>query len=335
MKKKQMAAIYARVSSMSQKVDETIDSQIDTVKVFAQDNDFEVPSEWIFKDEGYSGSILDRPGLDSLRDLIREQCLEAVLVYSPDRLARRYVNQLILKEEFLKYGVSLVFIKGLNAKTPEEQLSEHFQGIFAEYERTQILDRTRRGKLYKAKQGDKRVLVKAPFGYVNDRADYYSIHPHNAKIVKKIFHLYVHDQYTIEKIKKYFFLEGISSPSGRLNWSNKTIRDILSNSAYIGTAYYGKTEKSAGRNERIARYSSGIGRVKQPRHSRCATPEETWVAISVPAIIEESDFQTAQALLERNRQLASRNTKNPSILQGLLVCGRCSRSFYKRTSNSR
>lgn len=84
------AAIYARVSSERQKEAQTIASQTAALVEYAQSEGYTVPSEWIFQDEGYSGSILVRPALERLRDLAAEGQIEAVLIYSPDRLSRKY-----------------------------------------------------------------------------------------------------------------------------------------------------------------------------------------------------------------------------------------------------
>jgi len=100
----QTAAIYARVSSAQQKEQNTIASQTAALREYAQANQYAVPPEWIFEDEGYSGSVLTRPGLERLRDLIAEGAIETVLVYGPDRLSRSYAYQVLLLEEFARHG---------------------------------------------------------------------------------------------------------------------------------------------------------------------------------------------------------------------------------------
>src|SRR4030095_11268887 len=85
-----MAAIYARVSSDKQKEENTIASQTAALVAFAREHGYDVPGEWIFEDEGFSGASLVRPGLERLRDLAAEGQIEAVLVYAPDRLSRKY-----------------------------------------------------------------------------------------------------------------------------------------------------------------------------------------------------------------------------------------------------
>src|SRR5213594_2990597 len=108
----QPAAIYARVSSDRQKENHTIASQTEALKEFAGTHSYTVPPEWVFQDEGYIGAILARPGLESLRDLAAEGQIRAVLVYSPDRLSRKYAYQILLMEELARHGVET---RSLNA----------------------------------------------------------------------------------------------------------------------------------------------------------------------------------------------------------------------------
>ena len=158
------AAIYARVSSDRQKENHTIASQTTALKEYAEENGYSVPLEWVFEDEGYSGANMLRPGLEALRDLAAEGQITAALVYSPDRLSRKYAYQVLLAEELSGCGVELIFLKSPAGATPEDQLLLQFQGMIAEYERAQIAERSRRGKRHKAQQGLVSVLSGAPYG---------------------------------------------------------------------------------------------------------------------------------------------------------------------------
>jgi site-specific DNA recombinase len=147
------AAIYARVSSARQKEEQTIGSQLSALLEAAGQQGLEVPDEWVFKDEGFSGASLVRPALERLRDLVAQVPVEVVLCYSPDRLARKYAYQALLIDELGRSGAEVRFLKGRKAETPEDELLVQFQGMIAEYERAQIAERTRRGKVHRAVLG--------------------------------------------------------------------------------------------------------------------------------------------------------------------------------------
>ena len=160
-----IAAIYARVSSDKQREEGTIASQTAALIGFARSHGYQVPMEWVFEDEGYSGASLVRPGLERVRDLAAEGQIEAVLVYAPDRLSRKYAYQILLIEELARHGVDTVFMQAPQTATAEDQLLVQFQGMIAEYERAQILERSRRGKRHRARQEQVNVLSGAPYGY--------------------------------------------------------------------------------------------------------------------------------------------------------------------------
>src|ERR1700736_4101700 len=98
-------ALYARVSSKQQKEDATIESQLTAIREYAKAKGYEISAHLEFKDNGYSGDILERPALDELRDLIRQGAIDHILIFSPDRLSRKYVFQLLLKEEWQRFNV--------------------------------------------------------------------------------------------------------------------------------------------------------------------------------------------------------------------------------------
>src|SRR6202047_2292850 len=189
------AAIYARVSSEQQKEENTIASQTAALVDFARGQGYSVPDDWVIEDAGFSGASLLRPGLERLRDLAAEGHIQAVLIHSPDRLSRKYAYQVLLTEEFARYGVETIFLKAPHSDTPEDQLMLQFQGMIAEYERAQILERSRRGKRHRARQGEVSVLSGAPFGYrfirkTDHSAAYYQIDDEQARVVRWMFELY-------------------------------------------------------------------------------------------------------------------------------------------------
>ena len=116
------AAIYARVSSARQAKDETIGSQLAALTGHAGQHGLDLPPEWVFTDDGYSGASLIRPGLERLRDLIAQVPVEVVVCYSPDRLARKFAYQALLIEEFTRAGTRVEFVKGPRGDSPEDQL---------------------------------------------------------------------------------------------------------------------------------------------------------------------------------------------------------------------
>src|ERR1051325_116508 len=117
-----IAAIYARVSSLKQQLNENIASQLAALQQYAQQHNFHVGPQHIFQDDGYSGARLDRPALDRLRDAVAQGEVEAVLILSPDRLARQFAYQYIVVEEFERAGCEVIFTNHGFGATPAERM---------------------------------------------------------------------------------------------------------------------------------------------------------------------------------------------------------------------
>ena len=331
------AAIYARVSTDRQKDQETIASQTTALLEHAQANQYAVPPEWRFEDEGYSGSTLVRPGLERLRDLIAEGAIETVLVYGPDRLSRNYAYQVLLLEEFARHGAAVRFLKAPAADTPEQRLLLQFQGMIAEYERAQIAERTRRGKRFRAKAGVINVLSSsAPYGYryvkkTETAQAYYEMVPTEAEVVRRIFKLYTVEGLAMGAIVRLLNAEKIPTRSRTAAWVASTLWHMLRNPAYEGRACYGKTEpgppsQRPNRIRRLRGAKARLGPVHRPR------PPEEWISIPVPALVSNETFGLAQERLKINKELSPRRTKQPSVLQGLLVCELCGYALCRANS---
>jgi site-specific DNA recombinase len=298
----------------------------------------EVPEEWVFADEGHSGATLVRPGLEALRDLAAQGCLDAVLVYSPDRLARKFACQALLIEELARCGTRVEFVKGPRGDSPEDQLLVQFQGMFAEYEKAQLMERYRRGKAWRAKTGSVNVLSGAPFGYRYVRKTpecgaRYEVVPHEAVLVTEMFRRYADDGAAIADLRRWLENQGVRTRTGKERWDRSVIWGMLRNPAYAGTAVFGKTRavhEPAGLN-RTARLA---GRTV-PRQVRAEDrPREEWTAIPVPALVDQDTFDRVQQRLAGNKRFAARNTKVPSLLQGLAACASCGYGYYRTSTTT-
>src|ERR1035438_7094729 len=209
-----MAAIYARVSSEQQREEHTIASQTAALIEFAKSHELEVPKEWVFEDEGYSGATLERPGLERVRDLAAEGQIQAVLAYAPDRLSRKYAYQILLIEELARNGVETLFVKAPQGSSAEDQLLVQFQGMIAEYERAQILERSRRGKRHRAQSGEVSVMSGAPYGYryirkTDEAPAAYAVLDAEARVVERIYEMYTVEGRSIGEITRRINAEGI------------------------------------------------------------------------------------------------------------------------------
>ncbi|MGI8429319.1 MAG: recombinase family protein [Solirubrobacteraceae bacterium] len=325
-----VAAIYARVSSERQRQEQTIQSQTVALRELAEQRGLFVPEQFVFEDDGFSGASLQRPALERLRDRAFEGCFEVVLCHAPDRLSRRYAYQVLLLEELARAGIEVVFAKEPeHSGSPEDELLRQFQGMIAEYERAQIAERCRRGKLHRARAGAVSVLSNAPYGYryvrKTEHADaFFEIDELEAPILREIFDRYVERRESITQIARALSERGVPTRTGTPHWGPSTIWAILRNPAYTGLAAYGRRRVTGepAKPMRLTRQRGGhSGRSAYER-----VGPEHWLRIPVPALISEEQHALAQELLERKSRLSPRNTRMPSLLQGILVCRECGHS---------
>src|SRR5918997_528106 len=235
------AAIYARVSTERQERQQTIGSQVSALRGWASAAGHALAEAYVFQDEGFSGSRLDRPALDALRDAVRDATVDVVAVFSPDRLARKYAYQVLLLEEFRRAGCEVAFLHRPISYDPNYQLLLQIQGAIAEYERAVLAERFRRGKLQKAREGNI-ISSKVPYGYryearngavparlVVDEAE--------ASMVRQLYAWVLEDGLTIRQCMKRLNAGPWVTRSGRKQWSSSVVHHILTDPVYIGTAY--------------------------------------------------------------------------------------------------
>ena len=330
-----VVAIYARVSTQRQMEEATINSQIAQLECYAEANDFTIPTGYRFLDEAVSGKGLQRPGLTRLRDAAMTGAFSTILCLSPDRLSRNFGIQQFLLAEWERLNIKLIFInRPRTAQTPQDALLLNIEGAFAEYERTVISDRMQRGRRHKLRQGEA-APYPAPYGYhylpaSNQQNSHWQVDSAQAIIVKQIFAWYTQDNITANQVVQRLNQQKVPAPGGK-RWYSSTIRRILCHPAYKGTAYYARTQRDYS-GVGLPR-KQGQGRLQYPRHQ--PRPVDEWIAVAVPALVDESLWQQAQERRRMNAQMAARNSRRTYLLRGLLICGVCGSILQGRTQRGR
>ncbi len=311
-------ALYARVSTERQQERGTVGSQLEALRAAADADGHAVIEEFI--DDGYSGARLDRPALDRLRDAAEAGVFDGVICLSADRLARVYAYQVLIIEELARFDVAVRFLEGpAHGEDPQATLLVQMQGVIAEYERAKIAERYRRGKLYRARQGEipfwktsyghRRVV---PAGGGPARIEI--VEP-EAEIVRFMFDAYVEKGRSIRQIAFDLRDRGIPSPTGKPIWGTSTITRLLNNEAYIGTVYYNRREHYDGAGPRGARNRKTRSRER---------PREEWIPIPVPAIVDRDTFARVKHVSRDNSKWNPRGAEwGVWLLRGLIECGHC------------
>lgn len=301
------AIIYARVSTDEQSAKGySLPSQLEACREYAQRNGFAVLPGHEFSDD-YSGAKLQRPQFDKARDVLRRGEAGALIVYASDRLTRNLAHWLLLREEFTKLGIELHYVRrGKSEDTAEARMMENIEGVFAEYERAKIIERTTRGMWRKAKEGRYVGNGVPPYGYrvVGIGKDaHLEIDEDKAKVVRIVFRWCIEGMSNVAIAKRLGEL-GIPSPHAhRRNhkraahcWTPGIVRRMLINEAYRATFYFGRRTNGKWRDK------------------------SEWLALNVPAIVDYETWNAAQKQRERNRHSTPANAQRRYLLSGMLRC---------------
>ena len=315
-------ALYARVSTTRQAQAQGIEQQLDRLRAAVSERGWELDDRHVYRDDGYSGARIGRPGLDRLRDHAALAELDLVLVTAPDRLARNYVHQVLLIEELAGRGCQVEFLDRPMSADPHDQLLLQIRGAVAEYERTLIAERMRRGRQARLRAGTLLPWTTAPFGYRLDperprRADAVRVDPGEAVLIAQLFDWYLEPGATIYQLAARLTDLGVPTPMGGPRWNVASVRGILRNPAYAGRALSNRTQVAPARRRKSAMLPAGPGQSHAPR------PEEDWIAVPVPPVVSEEIFAQVQAKLDANQQCAARNTQHEYLLRALVSCGAC------------
>ena len=320
-------AYYARVSTNQQQHEGTIESQRGVLKHHIQQQNWVLLPEHEYSDDGISGARLDRPALDRLRDAARRGEFDAVVIVSPDRLARNYAHQWLLIEEFTKMHTQVIFLHNPFGDSPQGKLLTQMQGMIAEYERAQITERTRRGRLEKARRGEFMPWAYQCYGYRylpkrHGCAAQVMIEPAEADVVRAIYRALVEEQLSCRQITKRLNASHTATPTGKNHvWQVATVRNILTNRVYAGQARYNYRQSVVPQYRKTAEHQ-----LRSLKTGRSYRTESAWIWSEAPAIITVELFDKAQRQLRRNVATARKMyqpTSGRYLLRTLVKCGEC------------
>jgi len=316
------AGMYVRVSTGRQENEQTIESQLDEVKKRVKEDENILLPLNIFIDDGWTGTLLARPSLDRLRDAVKERRFDVLYVYDRGRLSRIFAHQEIVIEELEDKEIKFISLHDIQADSPESKVMQAMQGVFHEYERVKIVERMRRGKMYKAKNG---VIIngQALYGLKFVRPDPKEtlqcvINEDEAKAVRLIWNWFGIDRLSISEIQKRLFDLSIKPKKQKSEfWTKGPIVRILRCDTYVtGKAYYNKSESIVTKHpQKETKYK------KIKKGSRKMRPREDWIPFDVPQIINDYGlYEKIQKILDFNQKYAGKIKKYDYLLSGLVYC---------------
>jgi len=316
--KTKKAAIYIRCSSEEAKKDGySPEIQEEKLKEFVRSNNWQLDEKSIYKDIGYSGGTEKRPGLQKLLADANNKEFDIILVFRLDRFFRKLRILENILSELIKLGIGIKSISEpwADYSNPSARLSVQILGAVAEWQREITLGSRNEGMIKAMREG--KWLGPPPFGYdFNKETQKLEINRKEARIVRMIYKWLIEEKLSEYKIQQKINMMKIPTKYDRIGkkkktgsknwWNRRTIGRILRNEIYTGTFYYRKQKYT--------------GRVRGKNNLR---PKEDWIKVEDKniKIISLNLFKKTQQQLKKNKEVASRNTKQSYSLQHKIICG--------------
>lgn len=341
--------LYARVSTDEQARNGfSLAQQIETLRAYALGAGLRVVEEVV--DAGESGASLVRPGLDRVRDLVRNGGISVVLAQDRDRLSREPAHLYLLRHELEARGCRLRALNDREDDSPEGELSRGVMDLVAKYERTKMAERSRRGKMRRAREGKVVPTRRARYGFrYDDTRENLLVCEPEMRVVRMVFRTIGRDGGSIYATKRALERKGVPSPGGKRNWAQSFIRSCVLEDSYKPHSYSEITslvspEVTASLERRRTYgvwWSNRVGFVQEriveegpdgvPRYrlrsKKFLKPPSEWIAVPVPSSgIPRSWVDAARERVAQNAP-APRPGASRRELVGLLRCAVCNRTM--------
>jgi site-specific DNA recombinase len=280
-----------------------------------------------FSDEGISGSILERPALIAALNLLKtDDEIKYFVCLDSSRLSRNVSHQLIIVDEIKKSGSQLIFIKTSYEDTPEGRFQLTVMSAVDEYERARFRFRSELGKRAKA---SKKLLTHSPglYGYdYNKDTDLLTINEYEAKNLRLMYRWAIDEEIGPNAIAQRLNDLGVPSKKNKL-WQKTTVKRILNNTAYKGTLYIRRFDST---DVKLNKYKEEADKAKRKER-----PQEEWIGVSVPAIIDEDTWNIVQDLMINARRKWRSFSQAEYLLSALCRCGLCGSTMHGNLISSK
>jgi site-specific DNA recombinase len=346
------AILYARVSTDEQaRSGYSLAQQLEALRAHCEREGHEVLEE--VSDPGQSGASLERPGMDRVRDLVASGGVSVVLAQDRDRFAREPAYHYLLRREFEEHGTKIRALNDRGDDTPEGDLTDGILDQLAKFERAKTAERTRRGRLRKAREGKVIAGRQADYGYRYDNArEGYVVNEAEMVVVRRIYEM-VGEGYSVHGARAALEAAKIPPPRG-VRWQRTFVRDCIFDDVYKPHSFEEIADlvspEVAARLDPSQNYGiwwynrRKVHRTRVPDHSPAARhykertrhtekPRKEWIAVPVPdAGIPRELVERARAAIQNNERCSSAGRRFWELSGGVFRCAECGRALVATTA---
>src|SRR5215218_1991569 len=354
------AILYARVSTDEQaRSGYSLAQQMEALREYAAQEGYKILKE--VTDPGQSGASLERPGMDQVRDLVAGGNVSVILAQDRDRFSREPAYTYLLKREFEEHGCKMRALNDQGDDSPEGELMDGVFDQFAKFERAKTAERTRKGKLQKARKGKLVRNARAHYGFKYDETgERYLVNEEEIAIVRRIFRL-VSSGSSLYGVKRSLELDGVPPPGNGIKprgrfWNLPFLREVVRADVYkphasneiaeLGAEGLLASEVATALNESLSYgiYWFNRTRTTRKRVSKAGStgkeyrwqtktrrnPRDQWVAIPVPdAGIPLDVVEAAREMVRYNSPAPKKGRRFWEIPSGVVRCGGCGNAMLR------
>ena len=353
------AILYARVSTDEQaRSGYSLAQQLEALREHAAHEGYEILEE--VADPGQSGASLERPGMDRVRDLVAAGGVSIVLAQDRDRFAREPAYHYLLKRKFEEHGTTIRALNDSGDDSPEGELTDGILDQLAKYERAKTAERSRRGKLRKAREGKIIANNAVDYGFrYNDARDGYEVDAKTMAVVRRIFAM-VADGLPLNAVAERLTREGVELPysgyRGVRRWNVTFIRDcIVGDDVYRPHTFdevsmlvrpevasrldpnrdYGIWwfNRRRSKTTQVSVPDGNGGRRYKRRVRYTKRPREEWIAVPVPdSGVPRETVDAARLAIKHNRAPSNAGRRFWELSGGFVHCGLCGHVMDSHTT---
>lgn len=329
-----MLALYAR-KSVERENSISCETQIEYCRMMIRPEERE-EKVVTFIDNGYSGGNMNRDGFQKMMKLVRQGKVSKVIVYKLDRISRSLSDFMNILQEFKEHKVEFVSSQeAFDTSSPYGDLIVKILMVFAEFERTSIINRVSQAYLHRSEMGFY-MGGRRPYGFQlvptfihNVKTKKLDPIPSEAEQVRYLFEVYAQESVSLRRLVDIMNAEG-KQPLDGSHWTTAKLSTLLKNSVYVKADsnvydYYDRhgTEIVTDVSQFTGEYGAQLY-----GHTKHQAGNPDWsdmrlVLLSHPGIVDSEIWLKCQRKLEKNRQITNSYSNPTSWLAGKVVCEKC------------
>ncbi len=289
-----------------------------------------------FVDNGFSGGNINRDGFQQMMKLVRQNKVNKVIVYKLDRISRSLSDFVNILQEFKTHNVEFVSSQeSFDTSSPYGEMIVKILMIFAEFERTSIINRITQAYAHRSEMGFY-MGGRQPYGFELVPTVIHNIQtkklnpiPSEVAQIRYIFEVYAQESVSLRRLMDIMIAEN-KLPLNGSSWSTAKLSTILKNPIYVkaDSDIYDYYERHGVQMITEVTMFTGEYGAQLYGHTKHNPDNPDWsdmklVLLTHNGIVNSDIWLKCQRKLEKNKQITNSYSNQTSWLSGKVICEKC------------